>query len=179
MPGINSWPSAAEPLDRRRGRGDALPAERERLAALDRPEHRGHLAAGPVQVRLDDLQHEARRDGCIEGVAAALEHRHPGLGREPVRRRDHPEGAAQLRTGGERHAGQPTEGALAPVPVGTCLGTHHEVRVERIVVQQMHVDRREARLREQRTRLLSPHIAPSPSPPWASETVMQCMHEIM
>ena len=47
-------------------------------------------------MRLDDLQHEARRDRRIEGVAAALEHGHPGLRRKPVRGRDHPEGAAEL-----------------------------------------------------------------------------------
>ena len=92
-----------EALDRRRGGRDALPAERERLAALGRPEHRGHLAARPVQVRLDDLEHEPRRDRGIERVAAALEHRHPGLRSEPVRRRDHPEGAAKLGTRRERH----------------------------------------------------------------------------
>ncbi len=85
-----------EALDRRRRRRDALPAQRERLAAIGRPEDGRHLAARPVQVRLDDLEHEARRDGGVEGVAAALEHGHPGLRREPVRRRDHPEGAAQL-----------------------------------------------------------------------------------
>ena len=83
-----------EALDRRRGGRHALAAERERLAALCRPEHGGHLTARPVQVRLDDLEHEARGDGCVERVASALEHGHAGLRREPVRRRDHPEGAA-------------------------------------------------------------------------------------
>ena len=85
-----------EPLDRGSGGSDALPAQSERLAASGRPEDRGHLPTRPVQVRLDDLQHETRRDGRIERVAAALEHGHPGLRREPVRRRDHPEGAAEL-----------------------------------------------------------------------------------
>ena len=82
------------------------------------PEHGRDLAARSVQMRLDDLQHEPRRDGRIEGVAPALEHRHPRLRREPVRRRDHPEGAAQLGTGRERHARSlrkpsPTGGTLA------------------------------------------------------------------
>ena len=86
-----------EPLDRRGGRSDALAAESERLAPFLRPEHRRHLAAGPVQVRLDDLEHEARRDRGVERVAAALEHRHPALRSEPVRGRDHPEGPAELR----------------------------------------------------------------------------------
>ena len=100
-------PELVEALDRR-GRGrDALSAERERLTALRRPEHGGNLAAGPVQMRLDDLEDEAGGDGRVEGVAAALEHRHPGLRREPVRRRDHPEGAAKLGARGEGHGGAP------------------------------------------------------------------------
>src|SRR5262245_17059523 len=36
--------------------------------------------------------------------------------------------------------------------------------------------RKPARARYSRV-FSSPHIAPSPSPPWASETVMQCRHE--
>ena len=95
-------PEVVEALDRRGRRCDTLAAERERLAAIDGPEERGHLATRPVQVRLHDLQHEAGRAGRVEGVPAPLEHGHPGLGREPVRRRDHPEGAAQLGPRGER-----------------------------------------------------------------------------
>ena len=90
-------------LDRRRGGRDALAAERDRLAAVDRAEERRHLAAGAVQVRLDDLQREAGRDRRVERVAAALEHRHPGRGGEPVRRGDHAERAAQLGTRREAH----------------------------------------------------------------------------
>ena len=67
-------------LDRRRAGRDALAAERDRLAAVDREEERRHLAARPVQVRLDDLQRQPGGDGRVEGVAAALEHRHPGRG---------------------------------------------------------------------------------------------------
>ena len=67
-----------------------------------RPEDDRQVAAGAVQVRLDDLQREAGRDRGVERVAAALEHRHAGRGREPVRRRDHAEGAAQLGPGRER-----------------------------------------------------------------------------
>ena len=96
MPGTSSWPSSWNRSIVAVGGSDALPAQGERLAASGRPEDRGHLPARPVQVRLDDLQHEARRDRRIERVAAALEHGHPGLRREPVRRRDHPEGAAEL-----------------------------------------------------------------------------------
>ncbi len=61
-------------LDRRRRGRDALAAERDRLAPLDREEQRGNLAAGTVQVRLDDLQRQPGGDGGVEGVAAALEH---------------------------------------------------------------------------------------------------------
>ena len=92
-----------EALDRRRGGRDALPAERERLLPSGRPEHRGHLAARPVQMGLDDLEDEPGRGRGVERVAASLEHRHPGLGSEPVRRRNHPERAAKLRTRRERH----------------------------------------------------------------------------
>ncbi len=49
-----------EALDRR-GRGrDSLPAEHAHLVSLDGVEDRGHLAARPVQVGLDDLQDESR-----------------------------------------------------------------------------------------------------------------------
>ena len=95
-------PEVVEALDRRGRRCDTLAAEREGLAAIDGPEERGDLATRPVQVRLHDLENEARRARRVEGVPAPLEHGHPGLGREPVRRRDHPEGAAELRAGGKR-----------------------------------------------------------------------------
>ena len=48
------------------------------LAALGRPENARQVAARAVQVRLDDLQHEARRARGVERIAAALEHGHPG-----------------------------------------------------------------------------------------------------
>ena len=93
----------AEALDRGGGRSDPLAAERDRLAAGDRPEQRRHLAARPVQVRLDDLKREADRNCRVEGVAAALEHGHPRRGAEPVCRADHPERASELGTGREAH----------------------------------------------------------------------------
>ena len=160
-PGDELVAELVEPLDRRRGGCDALAAERERLAALGRPEHRGHLTARPVQVRLDDLEHEARRDGSVERVASALEHGHPGLRREPVRRRDHPEGAAKLRARREGQ-GRTTKYALNGSCSRRCTST----------------DVNPASARSSRA-FCSPHIAPSPSPPCASDTVMQCMHEIM
>jgi hypothetical protein len=35
-------------------------------------------------MRLDDLQRKARRHRCVEGVASALEDRHPDGGGEPM-----------------------------------------------------------------------------------------------
>ena len=144
-------------LDRRGRRRDSLPAQRERLAALGGPEHGRNLAARSVQVRLDDLQHEPRRDGRIEGVAPALEHRHTRLRRKPVGRRDHPEGAAQLGTRRERHV-RSLRKPSRPAGRSPRSWMHHEVRVERIVLEQVHVDRREARLGKKLAGLLlSPH----------------------
>jgi hypothetical protein len=61
-----------------------------------------NLAAGTVQVGLDHLQHEPRRDGGVEGIAALFQHRHASRGRQPVGRGDDAEGACDLRSGGER-----------------------------------------------------------------------------
>ena len=63
-----------------------------------------HLAADAVHVRLDDLQHQAGRGGGVERGATRLQHRHPGTGGQPVRRRHHAERARELRPGGERGA---------------------------------------------------------------------------
>ncbi len=151
----------AKALDRRGARRDSLAADRERLAAIDAPHEGGQLAARPVQVRLDDLEDEPGRARGVECVATALEHGHPGRGREPVRRRDHPEGAAQLRTSGERQ-GRTTKYALNGSCSSRCTST----------------DANPASASSSRA-FCSPHMAPSPSPPWASDTVMQCMQEIM
>jgi hypothetical protein len=72
-------PELAEPLDRRCSGRDSLPAERERLAALCRPEDSGDLTARPIEVRLDDLEDEPGRDCRVERVPTALEHSHAGL----------------------------------------------------------------------------------------------------
>jgi hypothetical protein len=90
-----------EPFDRRRRRRGALPVDDEHLVAVGAVEQDWNFAARPVQVRLDDLQHEPGRHRCVESVPAALEHRHPGSRGEPVRRGDHAEGAAQLGPGRE------------------------------------------------------------------------------
>ncbi len=83
-------------LDRRCGGGRALRAEHERAVAVRGPDERGQVAAGPVEVRLDDLQRQPGRNRGVERVAAELEHGHPRRRREPVRRRDHAERAAKL-----------------------------------------------------------------------------------
>ena len=161
MPGNELVPELVEALDRR-GRGrDSLPAEHAHLVSLDGVEDRGHLAARPVQVRLDDLQDESGRARCIERVPAPLEHRHPGLRGEPVRRRDHPEGAAELGASGERQ-GRTTKYALN----GSCSRRWTSTEPNPASASSSRA-------------FCSPHIAPRPSPPCASETVMQCMQEIM
>ena len=96
-------PELAVALDRGGRRSDALAAERDRLAAGDGPEQCRHFTARTVQVRLDDLQREAGRNGRVERVAATLEHRHPRCRAEPVRGADHPERAAELGAGREAH----------------------------------------------------------------------------
>ena len=100
-------------LDRRRARRRPLRAEHDGLAA-GRPEQRRQVAAGPVQVRLDDLEREARRDGGVERVAALLEHGHAGRRRKPVRRGDHAERAAELRARREHAAAYSGTNQTAP-----------------------------------------------------------------
>jgi len=60
-----------------------------------------HIAARPAEMRLDDLQGEGGGDGSVEGVAALFEHAHPDRCGDPMGGGDHPEGADDLRTGGE------------------------------------------------------------------------------
>ena len=117
MPGTSSWPSSRKRSDRR-GRRAPSPGRRGRAARSARAlqKNDGQIAARPVQVRLDDLEREAGRDRGVERVAAALEHGHAGRRREPVGRRDHPEGAAQLRAGGEGHRLAPLRPARPATP---------------------------------------------------------------
>ena len=104
VPGIEREPElVAVALDRRRARRRPLRAEDERPVAPGRPDERRQVAAGAVEVRLDDLQREAGRDGGVERVAALLEHGHPRRRREPVRRRHHPEGPPELWPRREAH----------------------------------------------------------------------------
>ena len=94
-------PEAGVRVDGGGGRRGALPADHERLAAPGVVPDDRHLAARPVQVRLDHLEHEPGGDGRVERVAAALEDGHPGRRGQPVGGRDHPERPRELRPGRE------------------------------------------------------------------------------
>ena len=86
-----------ERLDRRRLRGDALPADDGRPLRQLVPDQDGHVATRPVQVRLDHLQREPGGGAGVSGVAAALQHAHAGRRRQPVRTGHHAEVADELR----------------------------------------------------------------------------------
>ena len=72
-PGNLVEPERAVVLDGRGGGGRTLAGEHERRLARGRDET-GEVATWPVEVRLDDVQHERAGDGGIDGGAAALEH---------------------------------------------------------------------------------------------------------
>ena len=99
--------AVAKCVDRRRPWRRALAAQHVHVVARAVVEDHRQVPAGAVQVRLDNLQGETRGDCGVERIAATLEHRHPGGGREPVRRRDHAERPAQLRSRRELHDGDP------------------------------------------------------------------------
>jgi hypothetical protein len=87
--------------------GDALAAD-HMLAATGRTvENDRRVAARAVQVRLRDMQSEGRRHGCIEGIAAALQHRHADLARQPVRVGNDAERAGDFWSCGEHAARSP------------------------------------------------------------------------
>ena len=102
----------AQPGDGGRPRRDALAAEHPRPIRPGRVDDDRDLAARPVQVRLDDLEGEAGRDGRVEGVAAAFQDPEPDRRGDPMGARDRAERAADLGPGGEapghfRRAGRP------------------------------------------------------------------------
>ena len=119
--GLRRWPLAVQ-------HEDLAPAG---VVADDR-----HLAAGPVQVRLDDLQHQARRDRRVERVPALLQHGHARRGGEPVGGGHHAERARQLRPGGEggplwHHAhssgGRPGAGQSHATSAAAIAGSGHRL----------------------------------------------------
>ena len=84
------------------GRRRALAADHLGAAALHVMDDDRHVAARAVQMRLDHLQREGGGDAGVEGVAAALQHRHADRGGDPVGRGDDAEGAVDLGPRGER-----------------------------------------------------------------------------
>ena len=106
--------------------GGTLAAQHPRTRVGGGGDDRGQVAAGAVEVGLDDVQHEAARHRGVEGVAAELEHPHRGLRGQPVRGGDHAEAAGQGGTGGEGgHRAEPREpGLVIGPPVGQASPTH-------------------------------------------------------
>ena len=102
VPGTRSRPSRAEILDGGAGRRGALPADHLRLALAHVIENDRHVAARPVEMRLDHLQREGGGDRGVEGVAALFQRRHADGGGDPVRRGDDAEGAFDFGARGER-----------------------------------------------------------------------------
>ncbi len=86
--------------DRRPGRCHSLSAQHPHLAARGGEQDR-HLTGGPVEVRLDDVQHEGTGHGCVVGVAPVLQHRHGRLRGQPVGGRHHAEGSLKRGPGAE------------------------------------------------------------------------------
>ena len=91
-----------EARDGRRGGRRPLPADHLRLAALHVVQNDRNVAARSVEMRLDHLQHEGRRNRRIESVAAFLERGHADRRRDPVRCGDDAEGAFDLGPRRER-----------------------------------------------------------------------------
>ena len=85
-PGATPWPQSAIGSPRSTGQRSA-----------------GTSPPGPFRCGSTTWSVKPGGDRRVEGVAAALEHRHARRGGEPVGRRDHAEGAAQLGPGGEAH----------------------------------------------------------------------------
>jgi hypothetical protein len=87
---------ATEGGKRCRLRRNALAADHLYVPPVDAIENERHLAAGPVLVRLDDMERGSGRNGRIEGVAPAFQDRHAGRRGEPVRRGDDAERAVDF-----------------------------------------------------------------------------------
>jgi hypothetical protein len=67
----------------------ALPTNHLGLSAFDVMDHDRHVAAGSVEMRLDDLQRESCGHAGIDGVSASLENSHADRGRNPMRAGGH------------------------------------------------------------------------------------------
>jgi hypothetical protein len=89
---------------------DGGPRRRATLTADNRGQcvfpslhHDDCVAADSVHVRFDDVQHERRRHGGVEGIAAALEHGHADRRCDPMRAGHGAERAHDLWSRGEGH----------------------------------------------------------------------------
>jgi hypothetical protein len=115
-------------LDGHGGGRHALAAQHAHAVFLRAIEHGGQLAARPVQMRLDDLQHEA---GCrcrVERVAAFFEDRHRGRAGQPVRRRHHAESADQFGSCREAHYCRPLIEPLSSGSVFQCRYAYRDAK---------------------------------------------------
>ena len=90
-----------EGLERGGRRRAALAADHGRLGIIVARQQNGHIAPRPVQMRLDDLQHETGRRRRVKRIAAGLQHFHAAGRRDPVGGGDGPENPGQLRSRGE------------------------------------------------------------------------------
>ena len=70
--------------NRRRGGGYSLPADHFGPTTAHVEDKHRNVAAGTVQVRLDDLQGKRGRDCGIKGIAAFFKGPHAHRGRDPV-----------------------------------------------------------------------------------------------
>ncbi len=88
-----------KPFERRGLRRHALTTDHLDAAFVFAVDEDRHLTAGPVQVRLDDLQHKSPRRRGIECIATSLENAHRSCRSQPVCGGSHSEGAFQFRAG--------------------------------------------------------------------------------
>ena len=89
-PGTSSSPSARKCCTVAPAGAGPWPIRMTGARVLRGAEHSGHVPARPIEVRLDDVQDERSRRGCVESVAATFQHS-LGSGRgEPMRGRAMP-----------------------------------------------------------------------------------------
>ena len=160
-PGNQLVAELVEALDRRRGGCDALAAERERLAALGRPETAGTSPPGPFRC--------GSTTWSTKPVATAASNALPPRSSTAIPVCD---------------ASQCVDATIPKVPRSSGRVVKRQGRTTKYALNGSCSRRctstevNPASARSSRA-FCSPHIAPSPSPPCASDTVMQCMHEIM
>ncbi len=80
----------ADRVDRQRRGGAAAAVEPVEAPLAGIPDEGERVAAEAAGVAVDDGEHRVRRDGRVDGGAAALERLDAGRRRERMRRDDHP-----------------------------------------------------------------------------------------